>query len=159
MSKTSNSGALPRSSIAMSPPSLSLPRSLLSLLFVFHCTEHIAFGILEPHEFADGWNDGLRHDNFPTICLGERCDRVRRLDADRALVSDHSLPRHQFASLLEGPLNAGILRSPRMEQVKAWRSPGLELPAEHILVEASGPRQIIGVDREMTQVPPGSVMT
>src|SRR5258708_29903508 len=105
--------------------------------------------IQEPPWSAHGWTEGLGHDSLPAICLGEGCNRVRRLDADRALVSDHSLPRQQVAALLESPLNAGLLRSPCMEQVKAWRSPRLELPTEDFFVEAPGARQIVGVNREM----------
>ena len=87
----------------------------------------------------------------PTVDVATRTAavRVHVLDPDRALEADHAASLDRFATLLErsvDPTGSGV------DTPESGRPPGLEGPAEGVLVEGLGARAVVRVDGEVGDV-------
>src|SRR5580698_5100086 len=129
------------------PARLSMDRALVT-----HGADVVPFGIEEAHQFADRWNHCFRHDDFSAMCRHtcgndiDILDRKCRLDA----VESGSGARHQ--AFVHETANPGRFLVAGMYQIKARRSPGLELPFEYRFIESAGAVYIIDMDGERGEI-------
>src|SRR5262249_4915940 len=93
----------------------------------------------------------LFHDDATAVLADGLRDLVHVRHADRALEADHALAGQQLAPALQSAAH-GLWAGAREDLEEPGRTPGLDLPAEHALVEPAGPRHVVGVDREVLQV-------
>ncbi len=89
---------------------------------------------------------------FPPLANDGFLRRVDIFDADRAFVAREPLAGDKFVALLQRSLNAWILFVAGGDQQEARRAPGLELPAEHALVESLGFGKIVGMNGKEHQI-------
>src|SRR5579862_3199486 len=108
-------------------------------------TDDIALGVLKLDQPTDGRDFTLRHDNLASIRRDGGRGGVDVGDGYGAFITRHALAGHDFMPLLQGPLNSGILLVARRNQEETRRSPRLEAPVENVFVEATRPRQVVGM--------------
>src|SRR5207302_3054370 len=115
--------------------------------FVLPGAVDVAFGVLEEDQLADAFDAERLHDHLAAVLLDGGDGRLEVLDAEAELHAGHGLAA-DLAPPLQGADEA-VAGAARL--VEAGRPPGSEAPAEHLLVEALGARDVLGVDREVAQ--------
>jgi len=117
-----------------------------------HCARDIPLRVLEENQAAHRRNGHFGHDDFPAIRFYCFRDRVYIVHGDAAFESGHPLPFDQFAAALQRTLYARLFLISGLDQKKSGRTPRLEFPTEYFLVESARSRDVIGVDRKMSNV-------
>src|SRR5439155_21536152 len=107
----------------------------------------------EEDQIADAGDRGLVHDDLSTAGDDLARHGVHVRDGDGALEADHGWAGDQLAALLQGAAYGGAVAGGDLVEVR--RSPGGEPPAEHVLVEAPGRGDVVGVDGEVRDVEHG----
>src|SRR5262245_2102885 len=90
----------------------------------------------------------LEHDR-PAVGDDRCSDRAHVVHRDRALVADARAVagrREGLMALAHGAVDSRVFRRAGVDQVEVWGPPGLETPAEHALVEAPSPLDVVRLD-------------
>jgi hypothetical protein len=120
--------------------------------FILHSAKNVAFGVLELDQGTHRRYRELLIDDCAAVCFHGRLRFINIIDADGAFETDNPVSDNRFRSLLQSPANSRIVLGSRSDQKKPRRSPGSKLPSKAVFVKTHCSRQIVSVNRKMSDI-------
>jgi hypothetical protein len=124
----------------------------LDFLLVLHRSDNVAFGVFKEDQRADCWDVKLWHYDLAAVCLHRLDGIVNRLDTKRALKPIGRLPGYDFASSLQGSLDARIVIGTCFDEEESGRAPRGKLPPECLFIKNPGAVNVVRVDGKVLKI-------
>src|ERR1700760_4150874 len=112
-----------------------LPAETADLRLALQSPEEVTFGVVKVRTGTHGRDIKFIHRDLSTVRLYRANCLVDVLHRKVAFEAGHPCAIHRLSSFMHQTSNARVFLIAGMNQVKLWRSPSLETPAENLLVK------------------------